>query len=207
MHYLTILAVRSVTIPGKFIRLVTKAKYNHISVTLDDNYNTLYSFARKNKYTPLDGGFVIEKPSFYSLGKNIDVKVKVFKIPITNDNVNKFNTIISKIANDPEYMYNFYAALLCFLNLGFATYKAYYCSEFAAYIIKECTNIELAKPTYKYSPKDIINLLNDYLSYEGYISKLTNIVKQDESFYNKIPILSRIRITIKNLIVLAKRRG
>ena len=48
------------SIVSKFIRIVTRDRYNHVSVTLDKELNTMYSFGRIYTYNPFIGGFVKE---------------------------------------------------------------------------------------------------------------------------------------------------
>ena len=80
--------VRSETLPAKIIRLFTNAKYNHTSLALDDNLEEYYSFSRKHANSPFDG-FVKEKASYYSLGKNKDIKIKIYRIPMEEGNLKK----------------------------------------------------------------------------------------------------------------------
>lgn len=188
MHYLNVLVVSSETRPAKIIRFFTKSQYNHTSISLDDNYNEFYSFARKKAFSPLDAGFVKEKASYYSLGKNKDVNVKLFKVPIEDNKMVELKKRLVEIENDKEYIYNFISAILYPFHLSHPTYKAYYCSEFVAEVLNKYTNISLDRESSKYSPKDIELLLNDYLWYEGKISKLTSIKKDKDSFYDKVPL-------------------
>ena len=45
---------------SKIFQLFTRAPYNHASIALDEDLNSLYSFARQNLYIPLIAGFVKE---------------------------------------------------------------------------------------------------------------------------------------------------
>ena len=57
---------------GHFIRRITGQDYNHISVSLDPQLLTMYSFARRYYRTPLFGGFVQETPARYCINGTAD---------------------------------------------------------------------------------------------------------------------------------------
>ena len=78
------------TLVGKVIRKFTKSSFNHSSISLTENWDEMYSFARYRAPNPLVGGFVKEFPQRLSLGKNRTVFIKVYKIPI---NENQFDKI------------------------------------------------------------------------------------------------------------------
>ena len=45
---------------AKFLKLFTKEKYVHTTISFDKDLNKAYSFGRKYVYTPLPGGFIQE---------------------------------------------------------------------------------------------------------------------------------------------------
>ena len=74
---------------AKFIRAFTHHRYNHVSIALDGNLQTLYSFARRYDDTPFCGGFVVETPERY-IRRNVAATVQICAIPVTNE---QYNTI------------------------------------------------------------------------------------------------------------------
>ena len=48
------------TILSKVIRLYTREKYSHISISLDEDLKRMYSFGILRPYNPFLGGFVHE---------------------------------------------------------------------------------------------------------------------------------------------------
>ena len=48
------------TMFSRALKFVTRAKYNHVSISLNESLDTMYSFGRLNAYNPFIGGFVEE---------------------------------------------------------------------------------------------------------------------------------------------------
>ena len=46
------------TILSRIVKVVTLKEYSHVSVALDLEFNSLYSFGRINPKNPFSGGFV-----------------------------------------------------------------------------------------------------------------------------------------------------
>ena len=59
---LYIIVSQTGTILSRILKLITKAKYNHSSISLDPNLEQMYSFGRKYPHNPFWGGFVKESP-------------------------------------------------------------------------------------------------------------------------------------------------
>ena len=70
---------------GSFIRFMTGNKYNHVSLSFREDLGHLYSFARYYKNTPFVGGFVEESVLRYFLLGSETVRVKICKIPISDE--------------------------------------------------------------------------------------------------------------------------
>ena len=52
------------TVLGRIIRFKTKRFYTHVSISLDENLEKMYSFGRINPYNCFVGGFVHERHIF-----------------------------------------------------------------------------------------------------------------------------------------------
>ena len=52
------------TVLSRFVKLFTKGEYSHVSISLDENLEEMYSFGRINPYIPFWGGFVQESPHY-----------------------------------------------------------------------------------------------------------------------------------------------
>ena len=80
---------------GSFIRLVTRNKYNHASISLDPDFKKLYSFARYHQDAPLYAGFTEESPLRYKNNYKY-AGIKIYKIPVTKKQYNNTKKHIKK---------------------------------------------------------------------------------------------------------------
>jgi len=171
---------------GNVIRFFTKYKYNHVSISFDDEFQKFYSFSRLNINTPLIGGFTIENRNTFTLGKYKSFPVKIFKIELTDKEYYMLQDLLDKFNQDKEIMYNYASTVTTPILKGIDVYKSYNCSTFAAYVLEKIGKIKLDKPYYKYVPKDFENLLNNtYLYYEGNLEVTDDLIIYNKNFMKK----------------------
>lgn len=115
---------------GRFIRFATGYFYNHVSVSLEPDIKTLYSFARYYKNTPLFGGFVEESIMRYGSLEET-ASIKIFRIPVTETQYSEVGTGINQLKEESEkYIYNTISALLAPVHRSVSICNAYTCVEF-----------------------------------------------------------------------------
>ena len=110
-NYIYVVLVKALTGLGKFARLTSKYDYTHIAVCLDEKLDKFYTFSRRKHYSPFDCGFMIETLDCYAFGKNKNVKLKVFKVPVSKENKEKIEKYIENISEDSKYIFNFYSMI------------------------------------------------------------------------------------------------
>ena len=72
---------------SKVVRFYTRKDYSHVSISLDENLNNMYSFGRINPYNPFSCGFVKESPRHGTFKRFNKVNLGVLnKPPLTLDN-------------------------------------------------------------------------------------------------------------------------
>src|SRR5690554_2614543 len=116
---------------GMMIRTLTRSSFNHASISLTRDLSEMYSFARYRAHNALVGGFIQEFPQRLTLGKETDVQIKVFEIPIAQDKYEKIKEFIYGVRDDEDQcLYNSLAILGRPFGWGTNTYKAYVCTDF-----------------------------------------------------------------------------
>ena len=77
MKKIYIVLTQTGTLLSRVLKRLTGAKYNHVSIALDEEFNEMYSFGRINPYNPFWGGFVKESPTSgtFKRFKNTDALV------------------------------------------------------------------------------------------------------------------------------------
>lgn len=190
-EYVYIVLIKALTGLGTVGRKITKYEYTHIALSMDEKLDDFITFSRKKHYSPFESGFMHETRDCYIFGSNEKVKIKAFKLPVQKENLNKINIYIRKIEKDPEYIFNLYSMITMPIIHGFRIYKTHNCMSFIGKIIELSQVVPMDKRYYKYSIKDMDELLGNYLYYEDYISKSKD---ENENYMNRIGVLENIKL-------------
>lgn len=161
-NYIYVVLVKALTGLGKFARLTSKYDYTHIAVCLDEKFDKFYTFSRRRHYSLFDCGFMVETLDCYAFGKYKDVKLKIFKVPVSKENKIEIEKYIESVSKDAEYIFNFYSMITMSIFHGFKIYKAHNCMSFVSKIIELSDAVNMSKPYYKYNIKEIDELLTEY---------------------------------------------
>ena len=170
-NYIYVVLVKALTGLGKFARLTSKYDYTHIAVCLDEKFDKFYTFSRRKHYSPFDCGFMIETLDCYAFGKHKNIKLKIFKVPVSKENKEKIEKYIENVSKDSKYIFNFFSMMTMPIIRGFKIYKAHNCMSFVSEIIELSDTVNMSKPYYKYNIKEIDELLTDYLYKEDFFDK------------------------------------
>ena len=96
------------TLLSKIVKRVTHDQYNHVSISLSENLDTLYAFGRRHPYNAFVGGFVQETPTGGTFGrfKNTDAIVLEKEIDsLVYDEIKLELERLYKNRNDYKYNY------------------------------------------------------------------------------------------------------
>lgn len=154
------------------IKFFTKAQYNHVSISLDPEFKTLYSFGRKSPRNPFQGGFVEE--SFYGgTFKRFDkTSCLVLEMEIDQDIYERLvqNLEIFK-ENSDIYHYNFIGLFGAAIGKQVSRRNGYYCSHFVAKVMED-SNLKLWNdPAFLVRPNDFAHMDQFEVLYEGLITE------------------------------------
>lgn len=151
---------------ARLIRLIGKTRYNHVAISLDENLEELFAFARPQHNGILLARLVHETVRRYTLGRTDFVDVAIYRLEVSEAQYTWVRETIHRIYSDKKYIYNLLSVLTYPFLGGFSTYKAYSCVEFAMFILKG-VGYEVTQPLYKYKPDDLVDLLADKLYFQG----------------------------------------
>jgi len=82
MSKIYIVLTYSGTVLSKLVKIYTRKEYSHVSISLDQNLNQMYSFGRINPYCPFLGGFVKESPRYGTFKRFNDTKAKIYSLEV-----------------------------------------------------------------------------------------------------------------------------
>lgn len=163
-QYLYVMLSHTDTGMGRVIRFCTGEYYNHVSLTLNGDFQNFVSFARYHKNVPLAGGYITESASrLLSCGKSMPVRI--FQIPISQTEALKLSSIF-QMADQSDLIYNSIGALLAGCHLHCTVPGAYTCLEFANAILGT-------------SFTSIKRLNNELSQWEIYSGDLFHLLKND----------------------------
>lgn len=141
------------SIVSKILKLLTGARYNHVSVALDETLTPMYSFARKYTYNPFWGAFVREYPGRGTLGRFKNTEVVVLELNCSSEQYDAVAARLEKMYREREkYRYNYRGLFSAYFSKKYHKKHHYYCSEFVrdllerSGIIPENSFGDIAKP-------------------------------------------------------------
>lgn len=163
--YMYIILSYTGSMPSKLIKMATKDKYTHVSISESPDLRHMYSFGRKYQRFPYPGGFIKEniKDGLYS--KRSNVSIAVYRIPISRSKAIRLHSYISKFDNN-AYFYDFLGALGVYIGKNTFKDKGYVCSSFAWEALKEL-DVEIDKESWQIKPQDFASITQAELIYEG----------------------------------------
>lgn len=153
MKKIYIVLTFSGTILSRLIKMYTKDKYTHVSISLDSNLNNMYSFGRLNPYNAFVGGFVQESPDYGTFKRFKNSNVMIYSLDIEE---NKYNHIVQMIKhfkeNKQKYKFNILGLFCVAINKRIKKQNSFYCAEFIKYLLDESkidNNLpEIVKPSH-----------------------------------------------------------
>ena len=175
MKTIYIIASDSGTYFSKFLKIMTREKYVHISIGLDDKFEKVYSFGRKQKFM-LPAGFINEDLEMIcQLFKKTDLQI--YELKITKKQFYTINKILKDkyIKNALKYRYNIKGLPMINFNLSYKRDYHYVCSQFCGKLLNDSGIINFNKNYSLIKPRDILNIKGLNLIYEG---KATDFLKQ-----------------------------
>ena len=195
--YIYIMVSATFTKVGKMVRFATKSTYSHASISFSANMDKLYSFGRFYHCMPFIGGLVSETLNRFTLKSAKRVNIKIFKIPVTEEQFYAAYNRVQEIAADDEYAYNLVSAATFCLKHGVERYKTYVCSEFVSHILRIARpDLASDKPDCKVQPDDFTVLLKDYEIYDGALASYDKFIDiENEEYFRKFSKITQFMQT------------
>lgn len=147
---------------------VTRAPYNHASLSLDRNLQRMYSFGRRHPYNPVWGGFVMEAPDKGTFKRFSDTEAVVLAKPIKKEQYLQIQKYLEDMyLRRYNYRYNFTGVVLAGLNIRYKRENKYYCSEFIRDTLIHFDVVEEDEFSEIIKPIDFLDLADSKIVYSG----------------------------------------
>ncbi len=156
------------TILSRFIRLYTGAEFCHVSISLDEKLEKMYSFGRINPYIPFIGGFIHEGIDIGTFRRFKNTRAEVYSISITDEQYQTIDKIIENMEYTSSlYKFNIIGLFVSALNFKYKRRNCFYCSEFVKYLIEKA-DLRLELPDLV-KPNDFKYTEGLKLRYQGFL--------------------------------------
>ena len=154
------------TVLSRTIKFISGKQYNHVSISLSENLDYMYSFGRKHPYNPFIGSFVVEGIDIGIFLRFKGTTCKVIKIEVTDMQYESLcSNLYDMIKNSSKYRYNLLGLCMAAFNVHVTFDNKFYCSEFVKYILEK-SGIDVSMLPSIVHPTDFMNMDN-VLLYEG----------------------------------------
>ncbi len=161
------------TILSKAIRIIKKHEYTHVSISLDECLEQMYSFGRIRPYIAFIGGFVHESPQHGTFKRFPKTKTKIFYIEVTDKQYEKIKKLIKHFTRKKRYYrFNTLGLLSAAINKKITKENKFYCAEFIKYILEK-SKIKNNLPEIV-TPEDFLHLENISPIYIGTLKEYPN---------------------------------
>lgn len=155
---------------SKVIKHYLHSEFSHVSISLDEGLEQMYSFGRLNPYNPFWGGFVHEGIDRGTFKRFYKTTAKIYSIEVTSKQYKKIvKTIKMFEQNKRNYKFNIIGLFAVAINIKIQPKKSFYCAEFVKYVLEtagvETNLIKIIKPD------DFKSIENKVLIYDGFLRK------------------------------------
>ena len=159
MKKIYVIQMNTKTIPSKIVSLFTMYKYSHVAISFDKDCNVTYSFGRRNLYSILNGGFVIEYKNGEFFNRFNDTNCRVFEVEVTDLQYDTLYNMIEHMKNNQDkYGYDYVGIILRYLKIPVTFKNRYVCSYFVAELLSKSKICSFDKDTSFIRPKDFENI-------------------------------------------------
>ncbi|MDS0526052.1 hypothetical protein NNC19_10205 [Clostridium sp. SHJSY1] len=163
---------------SRLIKVLTNHPYTHVALSLDSNFNNMYTFGRLNPNNPFYAGLTIENLYAGVYQKAQYCESLICKIPVTNEQLEKLIIEINKYySSDIQYKYNFLGLFAVLLDKPWKRENRYFCSQFVTELLINSDIWVSPKLPELTRPIDLIHIDNKEIIFQGLTKELVSIDK------------------------------
>lgn len=120
------------------IKCYTKDEFSHVSIALDKELNTMYSFGRLHPNNPFIGGFVHEGIDFGTFKRFKNTQSEIYSLEIADNKYEKIKEEIKEFeSNKEKYKFNIIGLFAVSINKKIHYKDTFYCAEFVKYLFEK----------------------------------------------------------------------
>ena len=172
--------VKTDTLLSRSIGVITKSEYTHVALSLDSNFENMYTFGRIKPNNPFFAGLTIENFHTGIYQRSVNCPSLIYKIPVSAKQLDKLIEELNKYySSDKKYKYNFLGLFAVLMDKSWKRDNHYFCSEFITYLLSKSDIWHSPKEPELTKPCDLINITNKEIFYKGYTSDFSSKYKSN----------------------------
>ena len=172
MKKIYIILTHTGTALSTIIKYYTKDEFSHISISLDENLEEMYSFGRLNPYNPFLGGFVHESIKNGTFKRFKNTRTEIYSLNIENEQYERLVKIIKYFnKNKNKYSFNILGLACVSIKKKIKRKNNFYCAEFVKHVLKSAGVTSVAGLPKIIKPEDFKNIDGLNLEYKGVLKK------------------------------------
>lgn len=153
---------------SKALRWWTQFPYSHVSLGLDEDMNTFYSFVVK--------GFIVEDISRYNRPGRMPFPCELYALEVSEETYLAVRKNMETFVNKRSILsYTRLGLILTLANIPWKLKNRYICSQFVAETLQRCTATRLNKSSTLYLPKDFPRFKELRMVFKGDLLRMSNL--------------------------------
>ena len=175
MKKIYVLLTKTGTVPSKIIGKLSRARFSHASLSIDNEFTDMFSFGRKGmKVFP--GGFAKENLRTRVLKKYENCPCEVISMEVTDENYEKIkNKALYFSYNKDLFGYSYIGIFACWCRIKLKFKNRYFCSQCVSEILK-AGNVQLPYDPLLMRPMDFMKIKDIKKEYLGTIKDLAYLI-------------------------------
>ena len=172
---------------SRAIKIFTRARYNHASLSFSEDLQQMYSFGRLRPRNPFLAGFVQENAFGGTFARFPKTKALVIALPVSEAQYTAIRSHVTRMyASREEYHYNFLGILCAAVHIAHTRDFYYYCSEFVAEVLQTFTVEGAEQLRGVIQPEHLLRLPHSVL-YQGLLREYTPPSAPSRCFAGRYP--------------------
>ena len=152
---------------AKALRWWTGCPYTHVSIGLDENMNTFYSFLMK--------GFIVEDIARYNRPGRRPFRCELYAIDVSEETYQEVKDHLKTYVQNQESLhYTKIGLALSLAGIPWRSKNGYICSYFVAEVLHRCTQIRLKRHSTLCMPKDFSHSRDMKMVFRGDLQHYTH---------------------------------
>ena len=157
---------RSGTILSRIIHLVTRDRFTHSSLALDEDMKLLFSFGRRYDHNPFLGCF--KRESLTDLHYRRGRPGMIIAIPVTPEQYDEVSRHVQEFRDFADaFSYNIPGLVASIFHRTFEGYYRFFCSEFVYHVLNTAGICDFGVTRGHVRPMTFIERLNGTVVFEG----------------------------------------